>query len=198
MIKAVLFDLDGVLVDSFEAWWLLLDAAAHHFGCPPVSRDQFRAVYGQPTEDDVRTFFQGQTVEELESFFAGHFSEFTPYVRVEPEASRVVAALRQQGVGTAVITNTATPIARFILDEAGIEPDALVGSTDVPRAKPAPDMVQRACELLNVLPTEALVVGDSRYDYQAAEAAGTRFAGLGVRGGQELTQLTDVLDVVKQ
>ncbi len=198
MIKAVLFDLDGVLVDSFEAWWRLLDAAARHFGCPPVSRDQFRAAYGQPTEDDVRTFFQGQTVEELESFFAGHFKEFTPYVRVEPEASRVVAALRQQGIGTAVITNTATPIARFILDEAGIELDALVGSTDVPRAKPAPDMVQRACELLNVLPTEALIVGDSRYDHQAAEAAGTRFASLGVPGGQELTRLTDVLDVVKQ
>ena len=198
MIKAVLFDLDGVLVDSFEAWWRLLDAAARHFGCLPVSRDQFRSVYGQPTEADVRGFFPGQTETEVEAFYTGHFSEFASYIRVEPEASRIVSALRQQGIGTAVITNTAAPIARFILSEASIEPNVLVGSSDVPRAKPAPDMVWRACELLNVPPTEALVVGDSRYDRQAAEAAGTRFAGLGVRGGRELTCLTDVLDVVKE
>ena len=46
MIRAILFDMDGVLVDSFDGWLRLVNAAAIHFNRPPISRDEFLEVYG--------------------------------------------------------------------------------------------------------------------------------------------------------
>ena len=68
----------------------------------------------------------------------------------------------------------------------------LVGGTDVPRAKPAPDLVLRACERLGVAPGEAILVGDTRFDREAAAAAGVRFVGLRLEGDVKLERLSDV------
>ncbi|MCH7482225.1 MAG: HAD-IA family hydrolase [Chloroflexi bacterium] len=71
------------------------------------------------------------------------------------------------------------------------------GSSDVPEAKPAPDMVYRACEVLGVEPWDVLVVGDSPYDRDAAAAAGAPFAGIGgIEGNFTLSDLRQVLEVV--
>ena len=196
-VRAVLFDMDGVLVDSFEAWLCLMNATALHLGCPPVGREQFRAVYGQPTEEDVRMFFPGHTVTEVEAFYDAHFGDYTQHVEANPDAPRVLAALRRMGVRIGVITNTPSTLARRILEGLGLVPDELVGGSDVPAAKPAPDMVLRACDLLDVAPEKALVVGDSTYDRQAAAAARVRFAGLGIDGDVRLQRLSDVISLVR-
>ena len=198
MINAVLFDMDGVLLDSFEAWASLLDAAARHFGNPPVTREAFRAVYGQSTQVDVDRFFPGQTVESVEAYYEAHFAEHAGAVEVDPGAADILAALDRQGVPTAVITNTPSALARQMLERASLVPNAVVGGSDVPQPKPAPDMVFRACELLAVEPWDALVVGDSDYDKQAAAAAGAPFAGIGgIAGNYTLRDLHQVLDVVE-
>ena len=198
MINAVLFDMDGVLLDSFEAWASLVDAAAHHFGHPPVTRESFRAVYGQPTQDDVDRFFPGQTVETVEAYYEAHFAEHAGAAVVAPASAGVLAALDVRGVPTAVITNTPSALARQILEAASLAPNAVVGGSDVPKPKPAPDIVFRACELLGVEPWDALVVGDSPYDKQAAAAAGAPFAGIrGIAGNYTLSDLRQVLDIVE-
>ena len=197
MVRAVLFDMDGVLVDSFEAWLHLMNATALHLGCPPVGREQFRAVYGQPTEEDVRMFFPRHTVAEVETFYDSHFGDYTQHIEGNPDAPGVLAILRQMGLGVAVVTNTPSSLARRVLEGLGLAPDQLVGGSDVPAAKPAPDMVLRACSLLGVAPAEALMVGDSIYDRQAAAAAGVRFAGLGIDGDVRLERLRDVIALVR-
>ena len=198
MINAVLFDLDGVLLDSFEAWASLVDAAARHFGHPSVTREAFRAVYGQPTQSDVDHFFPDQTVESVEAYYEAHFAEHAGAAEVAPAAAAVLAALDERGVPTAVITNTPSALARQILEAASLAPGAVVGGSDVPKAKPAPDIVFRACEVLGVEPWDALVVGDSAYDKQAAAAAGAPFAGIGgIAGNYTLSDLHQVLDIVE-
>ena len=196
-VRAVLFDMDGVLVDSFEAWLRLMNATALHLGYPPVGREQFRAVYGQPTSEDVRMFFPRHTVAEVEDFYDAHFGDYTQHIEANPDAPGVLAALREMSLGVAVVTNTPSPLAGRVLEGLGLVPDALVGGSDVPAAKPAPDMVLRACGLLGVAPAEALMVGDSAYDCQAAAAAGVRFAGLGIDGDVRLQRLSDVLALVR-
>ena len=198
MIIAVLFDMDGVLMDSFEAWASLVDAAARHFGHPPVSREAFRAVYGQPTQSDVDHFFPDQTVGTVEAYYEAHFAEHAGAAAVMPGAVELLAALERQGVPTAVITNTPSGLARQMLASASLAPYAVLGGSDVPDAKPAPDMVFRACELLGVEPWDALVVGDSPYDKQAAASAGAPFAGIGgIDGNFTLSGLHQVLEIVE-
>ena len=198
MINAVLFDLDGVLLDSFEAWASLVDAAARHFGHPSVTREAFRAVYGQPTQSDVDHFFPDQTVESVEAYYEAHFAEHAGAAEVVPGAVELLTALERQGVPTAVITNTPSALARRMLEAASLSPNAVVGGSDIPKAKPAPDMIFRACELLGIEPWDALVVGDSPSDKQAAAAAGAPFAGIGgIEGNFTLSDLHQVLDIVE-
>ncbi|MCH7607253.1 MAG: HAD family phosphatase [Chloroflexi bacterium] len=198
MINAVLFDMDGVLIESFEAWASLVDDAARHFGHPSVTREAFRAVYGKPTQSDVDLFFPDQTVGTVEAYYEAHFAEHAAAAEVMPGAVEVLAALERQGVPTAVVTNTPSGLARQMLESASLAPNAVVGGSDVPDAKPAPDMIFRACELLGVEPWDALVVGDSPYDKQAAAAAGAPFAGIGgIEGNFTLSGLHQVLDIVE-
>ncbi len=196
-LQAVLFDMDGVLLDSFEAWLSLMNATARHFGYPPVPRDHFRSVYGQPTSADVAAYFPDQTVESVEAYYDAHFHEHAAANKVNPEAASVIEALKERGLGVGVITNTPSSLARQILQSAALEPDVVVGGSDVAKAKPAPDVIFRACEMLGVEPWDALVVGDSRYDKQAAAAAGAPFVGIGgIEGNFTIKDLGQVLGIV--
>jgi HAD superfamily hydrolase (TIGR01549 family) len=195
---AVLFDMDGVLLESFDAWAALMDATARHFGHAPVTPEAFRAVYGQPTSEDVRIFFPSQTVERVEAYYEAHFAEHAAAARVNPAAAGVLERLRLKGYRTAVITNTPSPLARQMLAAAGLEPDAIIGGSDVPEPKPAPDIIFHACALLGVEPWDVLVVGDSAYDQQAAAGAGAPFAGIGgIEGNFTISALEQVVDIVE-
>jgi phosphoglycolate phosphatase/AHBA synthesis associated protein len=192
--RALLFDLDGVLIDSREVWFELMNAAAQAFGAAPIDREAFAALFGQGLVEDARRF--GRSVAEVEAFFTAHFGDHLARLRVEAAAQGVLAQLRRRGLREAVITNTPTPLARQLLAAAGLRAEVLVGGTDVPAAKPAPDMVWRACALLGVEPARAWVVGDSRYDREAARAAGARFVGLRIDGDLRVESLEQLLDLL--
>ena len=192
-VRAVLFDLDGVLVDSYRVWFHLVNGAARELGYPPISPEAFRSCWGQGIEADVEKFFPRHSVAEIEIYYGDHIGDHLEHLGVVPEVPRVFETLRERSLGTAVITNTPAPVAWDMVHRAGATPDLLVGGTDVSRPKPAPDMVLRACELLEIAAGQALVVGDSRYDREAARAAGTVFAGLGIEGDVRLDRLIDVL-----
>jgi len=194
-VRAVLFDLDGVLVDSYRVWFHLLNGAAEDLGYSPVSPELFQSCWGQGIEADVEKLFNRHTVAEIETYYGDHFRDHLEHLGVVPEVPRVFETLRERSMRSAVITNTPAPVAWDMVNRAGGTPDLLVGGTDVPRPKPAPDMVLRACELLEIPAGETLVVGDSRYDREAARAAGTFFAGLGIDGDVRIDQLVEVLRI---
>lgn len=195
-IDAVLFDLDGVLVDSYEAWFAVVNDVAQGFGRGPVARGTFAGIWGQGTQADVQTLFPGRTVAEVDAAYARAFGAHASAVRVAPGAAGVFSRLRAAGIRTAVVTNTAHPTAREVLSAVGLRPDILVGGGDAPASKPAPDMLLRACALLEVPPPRAVMVGDTRFDREAAGAAGIRFAGLGTEGETVLPSLEEVLGLV--
>jgi phosphoglycolate phosphatase/AHBA synthesis associated protein len=192
--RALLFDLDGVLVDSFEVWFRLLNAVAREFQYPAITREAFGESWGQGIDADARLLFPRHSVPELERIYAERFDRHLDGLAVAPRVPEVFAALRARGVRSAVITNTPASMARALVARAGASPDLLVGGTDVPRAKPAPDMVLHACAKLGVAPHEAWVVGDTEFDRAAARAAGAGFAGLGTAGDITLAELADLLD----
>jgi phosphoglycolate phosphatase/AHBA synthesis associated protein len=196
MFRAVLFDLDGVLVDSAEAWLRVMSAAAREFGCPPVERDALNTSFGQGVQDDAELFYPGRTPEEVARYYHERFAEHVGHVVVDPEAAPLLEALHARGLRSGLVTNTPTAIAWEILEGVGLELDVVVGAEEGVRDKPAPDMLFRACELLGVRPPEALFVGDSRYDREAAAAAGTPFVGLRIPGDRNLANLGDLSQIL--
>jgi HAD superfamily hydrolase (TIGR01509 family) len=183
---AVLFDMDGVLIDSYEAWFGLMNAAAKDFGYPPITREQFASIWGQGPDLDVELFFRRHTVEEVETYYNRHFHDYSKRVRVNSSAIEVFEALHRDDIGVAVITNTPSTIARDVLGVAELTPDVLVGGTDVARGKPAPDMVFKALETLGVAKEQALFVGDSHFDEEAAAAAGVRYIHYDIKENEPL------------
>ncbi len=158
----------------------------------------FAATWGASVETDVALFYPDRSPEEVAAYYVARFREHAGFIDVNPDAPIVFAWLRARGVRTAVITNTPGTLAREVVAGAGLAADVVLGDGDVPRAKPAPDMVFVALERLGpVEPEEAAVVGDSRFDREAAEAAGVRFWGLGIEGGDHtLDRLGDVMALV--
>jgi HAD superfamily hydrolase (TIGR01509 family) len=191
-LRAVLFDLDGVLIESYEVWLSLLQALAAKLGYAPVTREAFAAGWGQGIQADVATIFTGQTVPELEQLYADHFEEHLERLEVADGVADVFAAIRARGLRSAVITNTPASMARALVARAGATPDVLIGGTDVAEAKPAPDMVLLACDRLGVAPGAAIVVGDTEYDRKAAQAAGARFAGIGIDGEVRFARVAEL------
>lgn len=196
-LRAVLFDLDGVLIHSYEVWFHLLDGCARDLGYAPVTRERFHPTWGQGIEADVASFFPRHTIPQIEGYYHAHFMDHAAHLVVTAHAAEVFAELRARGLALAVITNTPSPLAADILARAGLAPDTLVGGTDVPAAKPAPDMVEEAMRRLGVRAPQAWVVGDSRYDREAAAAAGVRFIGLGgIAGDDTIAELTELLGLL--
>jgi HAD superfamily hydrolase (TIGR01509 family) len=173
-LKAVLWDLDGVLVDTYEVWFFLLNDVARRLGYPEIGREAYRGSWGQGMEEDVRKFYPRHTVPALRAEYDRFYGDHLHHLKVMDGAE---AALRALALPKAVITNSPTSLARRALSLAKLEPcfDTVVGSDQVANSKPAPDMVLEACRRLGVRPEEALVVGDSRFDEGAARAAGAPF-----------------------
>lgn len=195
MTRSILFDLDGVLVKSREAWFRTVEQAGQAFRGRPVTREEFDPTFGQGTEADAEFFGLGITAERLNAFYIEHFPTFATDVWVNPEADALLTALTAKGFSCAVVTNCVTPIAEVLLRGAKLRHhfDAIACADEAP-SKPAPDLIYLACEKLSVRPAESLLVGDSRFDEAAANAAGARFVPYEFGGEQRIDHLLQLLE----
>lgn len=195
-VRAVLFDMDGVLVFSEEAWFLVYNRTLAHFGHPPVERAAFDAIYGNGTKADRDTYMPERTVEEVDAAYARFFEEHLDAVRSNAEAPGVLAALRARGVATAVATNTQHRLARRILDLTGLLPlvDAVAGADEAGAGKPDPAVLHLAAKRVGVPLAECVFVGDSRFDRTAARAAPVAFAGYRMGHRVRIESLAELLE----
>lgn len=196
---AVLFDLDGVLLHSYWVWFHLLNDAAQSWGYPPIDKGAFDHGWGQSTEADRESFFPEQDVAEIEAFFKAHFMDHVEHMEVPDRVSDVFACLEALEIPSAVITNTQSNLATALVERAGASPNLVVGANDVARPKPAPDIVLHAAARLGVDPRSSWVVGDSKYDREAAEAAGAHFVGVGgIDGCRRVAAVSELIPVLKR
>lgn len=171
----LLFDLDGVLVDTYAVWESLVGDVAGRLGYAAPSAAAFRRSWGQGISDDVAAFFPRHTTAQVQAAYESRYAEHLGAVRLMAGAARALAALPQP---KAVVTNTPRALAEITLRQAGVAASfrTVVGPDDVGhRSKPAPDMLLEACRRLGVRPDEAMMVGDSDFDEAAALAARVPF-----------------------
>ena len=169
--QAVLFDMDGVLVDSTHAVARVWRKWALDRGFDPVK--VVRAAHGRPSIDTVRDFLpnadsnaenlevERQEVEDLEGVVA------------MPGARALVTSI-PDGRWT-VVTSATRPLAEVRLQAAGIPiPKSLITADDIQQGKPHPEPYQKAAARLGYPPSECVVVEDAPAGIQAGKAAGAR------------------------
>ena len=79
---------------SFDAWFATVNQAASFFGNESIKEKDFRASYGESTEEDVRKFFPNQTVKSVDDFYENHFISNIKHLKVAPDAVNVFQKLK--------------------------------------------------------------------------------------------------------
>ncbi len=182
-VRAVLFDLDGTMLDTAADIAAALNAALAEQHLAPVPPEKVRTFIGRgvPTligRAVAHLGAAGCDTAALQAGFHVHYARLEERdelsARVYPGVAAGLGGLHALGVALAVVTNKPSRAARDLLKRRGLARwiRAVVGGDgDLPR-KPHPQPLLRACQDLGVEPAEALMVGDSLVDVQAARAAG--------------------------
>lgn len=178
MRKLVIFDLDGTLVDTVTDVHISLNLALKQIGLPEISIDAAKRAIG-PGPDEFLIHVLGKDNLHLQNEFREAFRPIywehctdhaTPFEGIVP----LLKSLRDHGVKLAVATNKARPGTQPMLKALNLNTyfDAVLSRDDVKRPKPHPEMLLKACELVDVEPAEALMLGDTDNDILAARDAG--------------------------
>ena len=172
---AVLFDLDGTLVDTIPFILASVRHAFDGYGAGPTDA-QWIAGIGTPLRDQLASFAREPSDVDLlvERYRAFWFAEHDARTRAFPGAVELVAELAGAGHPIGIVTAKMEAGALRTLRHVGLLPylGAVVGADGAPRAKPHPDPVEVALRRLERPPARALLVGDSTHDVLAARAAG--------------------------
>ncbi|MCS7166547.1 MAG: HAD-IA family hydrolase [Gemmatales bacterium] len=176
-LRAVIFDFDGTLADSFAAITSSVNYVRAQHGLPPLTLEEVRLHVGRGALHLLRQTVPGVDPHTaLEQYRQHHEQVMRPLTRLMPGAELAVSQLKQAGLKLAVCSNKPVYFTRQLLEHF-LSPgkiDVVLGPEDVPRPKPAPDMLLEALRRLAVVPPEAVYVGDMDVDIQAARQAGIR------------------------
>lgn len=180
--RAVLFDFDYTLADSSEAVVECFNAGLAGIGLPPAAPDAIRRTIGLTLPDSLAQV-AGEAHRARSDEFRRHWRELSDRIMVRktrllPPVRGAVADLRGRGVRLGVVsTKWRCRIEEtFARDRLTNSFEVIVGGDDVASHKPDPEGIRLALKRLEVSPAEALYVGDSIVDAEAAERAGVPFA----------------------
>jgi phosphoglycolate phosphatase len=189
--RAVLFDLDGTLVDSAPDIAASANALLARYGHASLQVGEVRSMIGNGVGKLVERAFAARgvmlagdglaaVVEQMMEIYSGHLTNETVPM---PGASEAMRLCRTLGAGTGVVTNKPEAFSRTIIEAFGWsgDTDVVVGGDTGPARKPAPDMLLFALRQLDAAIGSSVMVGDSPADIDAARAAGMR--SIAVRGG---------------
>ncbi|HET7451853.1 MAG TPA: HAD family phosphatase [Thermoanaerobaculia bacterium] len=177
--RGVLFDMDGVLIFSTDAWFAVYNDTLTLFGHAPIGREEFLKIFGNGTQADRAAYMPERSVEEIDAAYRRFFADRLDRIRLNPEAPEALERLRRRGIATSLATNTNRRLAESILGRLGIAHllAAFACADEAGAGKPNPAVVRLAAERLGLPLADCLFVGDSRYDEEAARAAPVAFAG---------------------
>jgi pyrophosphatase PpaX len=177
---AILFDLDGTLIDSVQ---LILESYRHTLashGIPPRTDEEWLRGVGTPLAAQFAPWQDDQgTLEAMIATYREYnLANHDRMVREFPGVVETVRAVRARRLKTGLVSSKARSGALRGLRLVGLEDamDVLVCADEVTNAKPHPEPVAKAVELLGADPATTLFVGDSIHDLNSGRAAGVRTA----------------------
>ena len=209
--KAVIFDLDGVLVFTDKYHYLAWKSLADRLGIPfsKEDNDRLRGVSREESLDIILEKYRGEAIslqqkeeylKEKNDIYRSSLGSMTGD-DVSPMVRETLARLRQKGYLLAV--GSSSKNTSYILERTGLTGafDAVADGTMISRSKPDPEVFLKAAEFLEQNPSDCLVVEDADAGVTAAHAAGMDVAAIGVatesdRADYNLSEFEDLIGIL--
>jgi phosphoglycolate phosphatase len=177
MSAFVVFDLDGTLIDGYEAIGDALAYAMERFGRPALPPEKVRVMVGHGIEKLLEEAVGAQHASEGVRLFRERYPEVAvAKSRLLPGVREVLAELAARGYAMAVASNKPAPFSRMILEACRVARYfvEIAGPDEATPAKPDPAMLRRLMVAGGAQPGRTVVVGDMEVDFEFGRAANCR------------------------
>jgi phosphoglycolate phosphatase len=175
--RAVLFDLDGTLADSYAAITASVNHVLQHHGRPTLAEPQVRGLVGHGLEQLMKQILPGIDPDTAARLYREHHpSVLASHTKLLPGVEEGLKALKRHGVKLGVCSNKPSYFTRSLLKIFHVEDffDVVFGPDDAGVTKPDPTMVLKALDVLGVSRDQALYVGDMEVDIETGRRAGVQ------------------------
>lgn len=179
-IKAIIFDMDGVLIDAKDWHYEALNRALNLFGFNISRYDHLVTFDGLPTRKKLEMLTKEQGLPKGLHLFLNELKQIYTMELVQARCKPVfqheyaITKLKSEGFKLALASNSVRDTIEVMMIRSNLRPyfDVLVSNQDVKLSKPDPEIYLKALALLEVRPQEALVIEDNEHGIAAAKAAG--------------------------
>jgi HAD superfamily hydrolase (TIGR01509 family) len=192
LVKAVFLDIDGTLMDTnylhIEAW----AQAFEEIGTRPP-RSKIHHEVGKGSDKLIPEFVEDEKAEQASELHSKYYGELQERGHPLPGAKELITSLAERGYEVWLATSAEPEELEHHMSELGAEDNiaGVVSSDEAEESKPAPDIFGLALERAGVAPEEAVVVGDSIWDIEAAKEAGVRVAAVMTGGAFSRAELEE-------
>lgn len=201
-IRAVIFDMDGVLVDSEPVYFEIERYLFGHFNAN-VSKEQHQGFVGTSIENMWEKIIKDNNLKEGKEVIVDYHKKFViKHMETLNELSptknvrEFLENLKRKGIKIGLASSSTKQLIDIILDKLNIRDffQIIVSGDEVEESKPNPEIFMRAAEFLNVPPHECVVIEDSSNGVRAAKAAGMNCIGfLNPNSGNQNLENSDVI-----
>jgi len=173
MIKAIIFDADGVLLDDTKVYIKAYQETGKRLKLKVPKKSKIRKAFGLPW-DEILTMLYGNSNENVKKTYLSICNEFKPQIKIMDNSEYI---LKKMKIRKAVVTsNYKEALKRKMGNLIGFF-EVIITKEETKKHKPNPDPLLLACKKLKIKPEEAIYVGDAVIDYQTARNAGMNFIG---------------------
>lgn len=205
-INVLIFDFDGVIIDSRDDIAGAVEYSLKHFGRPPLPRDEIISYIGWGADNLIRSCFKGcddEVIREAISFYKKYYldnsvKETKLYKNVEETLDFF------KGKKIALVTNKPEDISLSILDKLGVADrfNIVIGPESLKKLKPDPEGILKVLDAFREDPKKTIMIGDTYTDVEAGKAAGTYTCGVtyGIGSTEDLLKASPdyiVDDIIK-
>ncbi len=179
-MKAILFDMDGTLIDTRDYIVKTINETYEKIGLEPRSEKEWVQEIRDGT--GMRAYMRKKGIEgkywEFKDAYTKNYSTGLAEIKLIKGIDKLLEELSRDGIKTGIYTLAYRPMMQAVLDRFGLKIDCAVAKEDVEKPKPHPEQVMLLCRRLKVRPDETIAIGDLECDIQAGKSAGARTAGV--------------------
>lgn len=196
-LDAILFDLDGVLIDSSDAWLNAYNHVLRNQQQNQLTEEEFKKEYwGKGLRDNLNKIDPSFSITEFCQNIFPHYNDEISLIQDSIHILRQLQSTYMLGL----ITNAPKQCAVQLLKKSNIKKyfEVIITSDQVKNEKPAPDMILQACDILGLTPKCVVYVGDTQTDVDAGENAGCTSIGIGIDADFSIRRIDELPHLLKR